>query len=352
MGFWQAALGCMEKERQEINMKNNFWKNKRVIITGANGFLASNLTVRLLKLSAKVVGIIKEEIPASFLILELKKNKYPNLTIVKNDIVNYGFIRKLFLKYKPDFCFHLAAQAIVGKANKSPIPTFETNIEGTWNILDAIRDVSCKTAIVVASSDKAYGEHKKLPYTEEGALQALHPYDASKACADMLTRTYTHTFGLNTAVTRCANIYGPGDLNFSRIIPDTIRSIVLNKDPIIRSDGTPLRDYIYVDDVVSAYLCLASALSLKPQKIKGKAFNFGTGKPISVIKLVNLLIKISGKPQLRPEVMLKTKIKGEIDKQYLSSIKARKVLGWKPQNSLCSGLDKTFKWYVAYLGGK
>ncbi|MFA5145042.1 MAG: GDP-mannose 4,6-dehydratase [Candidatus Omnitrophota bacterium] len=333
-------------------MRDKFWKGKKIIITGANGFLASHVTVRLLESSARVLGIIKEKIPASFLNSKLKENKHSNLSLIKNDIVDYRFIKGIFIKYRPDICFHLAAQAIVGQANKSPIPTFKTNIEGTWNILDAVREFSPKTVVVVASSDKAYGEHKQLPYAEGAALQALHPYDASKACADILTRVYAHTYNLAAAVTRCGNIYGPGDLNFSRIIPDTIRSIVSNNDPVIRSDGTPLRDYVYIDDVVDAYLCLAKALYLRQKDIRGQAFNFGTGKPVSVLKLVNLLIDISGNKRLKPDILLKAKIKGEIDKQYLSSLKARKVLGWKPRYSLIEGLKKTFEWYKDYSKGE
>lgn len=327
----------------------NFWKGKKVAITGANGFLASHLTVTLLEKGAQVIGIIKEEIPASFLALKLKEKNYRNLNIVKGSIVNFRFVQRIFKLHKPDICFHVAAQAIVNKANKSPMSTFKTNIEGTWNILEAARLYSGHTRIVVASSDKAYGEHKKLPYIEEASLKALHPYDASKACADILTRTYAHTYDLATVITRCVNIYGPGDINFSRIIPDTIRATLNNTDPVIRSDGTPLRDYIYIDDVVRAYLCLAQALYLNKNKVKGEAFNFGAGKPISVLKLVHLILKLCGKNNLKPKILSKHKIKGEIDKQYLSSRKANRVLGWRCRHSLGEGLDKTLSWYRAHL---
>jgi len=326
-------------------MKNNFWKGKKIIITGANGFLASHLTIRLLELSAKVTGIIKETILDSFLSFKLKEGVYPDLTIIKNDITNYTLMGRIFSSSKPDICFHLAAQAIVGHANKSPIPTFKTNIEGTWNILEAIREFSPRTVCVVASSDKAYGEHKRLPYSEGAALQALHPYDASKACTDILARTYAYTYSLSVAVSRCGNIYGAGDINFSRIIPDTVKAIIFNKKPVIRSDGTPLRDYIHVDDVVSAYLCLAKALYLGRRNVNGEAFNFGTGKPISVLRLVRLMLRISGRLDLQPRIMLKGKIKGEIDKQYLSSKKANKILKWKPQYTLEEGLRRTIPWY-------
>lgn len=328
---------------------DNFWRGKTVIITGANGFLASHVTISLLENKAKVIGLVKEKIPFSFLNLTLKHKKYKNIKIIKGNIANFPFLKRIFKYYKPDVCFHLAAQAIVNKANKSPIPTFRTNIEGTWNILESVRQYSAQTKIIVASSDKAYGEHKKLPYTEDAALQALHPYDASKACTDILTRTYAYTYNLAAAITRCSNIYGPGDLNFSRVIPDTIRSVLKNTDPVIRSDGTPLRDYVYIDDVVDAYLCLARALYLNKNRVKGQAFNFGTGKPISVLKLVRLILKLSGKNNLAPKILAKHKIKGEIDKQYLSSKRASRILGWRYRYSLADGLQKTYHWYKTYL---
>lgn len=326
---------------------NNFWKTKRVLITGANGFLGSHLSIELLKRDVMVIGIIKETPKVSFLDIALKEVNNPKIKIIKSDIVSFNSMLKLFRKYKPDICFHVAAQPIVGIANKSPLPTLETNIKGTWNILEVARICNTK-AVVVASSDKAYGEHKKLPYKEEAALQALHPYDASKACADILARCYSHTYGLNTTVTRCANIYGPGDFNLSRIIPDTMHSVILNKNPIIRSDGSPLRDYIFINDVVDAYLVLAKKLYNKSIKT-GEAFNFGTGKPISVLSLVHKILMITKKHNLRPKILIKGKIKGEIDRQYLSSQKANRLLGWKCRYSLDGGLKLTFAWHAKYL---
>lgn len=326
---------------------DSFWKDKRVLIIGANGFLGSNLSIRLLKEDAQVIGIIKENTQHCFLTTTLKEVKFSGIKIIKSDIVNFKAMLRIFTKYKPDVCLHVAAQPIVGIANKSPLPTLETNIKGTWNILEAARICGTK-AVVVASSDKAYGEHKRLPYTEDAALLALHPYDASKACADILTRVYAHTYGLTTAVTRCANIYGPGDFNFSRIIPDTIRSVILNKNPIIRSDGTPLRDYIYIDDIVDAYLLLTK--NLYTGKVKaGEAFNFGSGRPVSVLSLVNKILEIAKKRNLRPKILSQAKIKGEIDRQYLSSLKANKILNWRCRYSLDDGLEITFAWYVRYL---
>jgi len=325
----------------------NFWKGKRVLITGANGFLGSHLSVRLLQEGATVIGIIKVDPKVSYLKIGLKEMRKPKIKIIKSDIVNFKSMLRIFTKQRPDVCFHVAAQPIVGIANRSPLNTFGVNIKGTWNILEVAR-LSNTKAVVVASSDKAYGEHKKLPYKEDAALQALHPYDSSKACADILTRVYAYTYGLNTAVTRCANIYGPGDLNFSRIVPDTMRLAIINKNPIIRSDGTPLRDYVYIDDIVDGYLLLAKRL-FNRQINTGEAYNLGTGKPVSVLSLVEKILWIAKRRHLRPQVLSKRKIKGEIDRQYLSSSKARNSLGWKPHYSLEKGLVNTFAWYANYL---
>ncbi len=326
---------------------NNFWRDKKVIVTGANGFLGSHLTIALLKKGSKVTGVIKVSPKYTYLNTALKELSNPKLKIIKSDIVNLKAVRKIFKAFKPDICLHVAAQPIVGLANKTPLPTFEANIKGTWNMLEVTRELKVK-ALVVASTDKAYGEHKKLPYTEEAALLALHPYDSSKACADILARCYAHTYGLNAAVTRCANIFGPGDLNFSRIIPDTIRSAILSNHPIIRSDGTPLRDYVYIDDIVNGYLLLSEYL-YKGKVKAGEVFNFGSGKPIAVLDLVKKILLIAGKNDLSPVIMSKKKIKGEIDRQYLSSRKAKRLLNWRTRYSLEGGLKQAIAWYANNL---
>jgi len=323
-----------------------FWKNKRVLITGANGFLGSHLSLRLIKEGSIVVGIIKEDIRPCFLLIS-KSEDYTKrkMKIIKINIAKFNKVIKIFKDYTFDICFHIAAQPIVGIANNSPVATFETNIKGTWNILEAARLFTTK-AIVVASSDKAYGEHKKLPYKEDASLLALHPYDASKACADILARVYAHTYGLNTAVTRCANIYGPGDFNFSRIIPDTIRSVILGKNPVIRSDGTPLRDYIYIDDVIEAYLILARKL-YQQQIPEGEAFNFGTGKPISVNSLFKVIARLCSRPEAVAKVL--GAARNEIDRQFLAIDKAKTMLHWVPCYTLEEGLECTIVWYKEYL---
>lgn len=319
------------------------WNNCNVFVTGANGFVGSWLTKALVKRGAKVIILIRDEIPGSSLSYTGIYNKLGG--IVKGTLTDYKTVERVFNEYEIDTCFHLAAQAIVSAANRSPLSTFESNIKGTWNILEAARNAQTLERLIVASSDKAYGEHDKLPYTEEFCLHALHPYDASKACADILTRSYFNTYNLPVVVIRCANIYGGGDLNFSRIIPDTIRSVLASKDPVIRSDGTPVRDYIYIEDVVDAYLSLAEKL----EKVNGEAFNFGTNLPISVLDLVNNMIKISGKTYLKPIIKGKGKTKGEIDRQYLSCEKALKILGWKPKYDLNKGLRETIEWYRKYF---
>jgi len=325
-------------------MQKKFWKGKTVFVTGANGFVGSWLVKTLVEFDTRVIVLIKDKISGSLL---YDKTVFPRLyKVVKGSLTDYARLEKIFKQNKIDVCFHLAAQAIVGKANRSPVPTFRSNIMGTWNLLEAARIHNVPRA-VVASSDKAYGEHAKLPYHENFSLQALHPYDASKACTDILARTYAHTYGLNVAVTRCANIYGPGDMNFSRIIPDTIQAVLKNENPIIRSDGTPVRDYIYIKDVVNAYLTLAEKVH-KPA-VSGQAFNFGTGGHISVLNLVNKILRLTQKSYLKPEILSKTKIKGEIDKQYLSICKAKRLLGWKPHYTLDAGLKETFEWYGNYF---
>lgn len=320
------------------------WKGRNVLITGAAGFVGSWISKSLLEDGANVVAFLKED--ASDILLRYS-GVYPKLkAVIKGDITNFDLIKKTFVDFDIDTCFHLAAQAIVGIANESPIPTFETNIKGTWNILEAARTIESVKRVVVASSDKAYGEPIKVPITEEHPLLASYPYDASKACADILSRVYSKTYGLPVGVTRCCNIYGGGDLNFSRIIPDSIRSIILNKNPVIRSDGTPVRDFIFVMDAVSGYLTLAE--NLERDEIKGEAFNFGSNSHITVLDLVNKIIEISGK-NLKPEIIGKSKPKAEIDVQYLSSEKAEKLLSWKPEVILDEGLKEAILWYSNFF---
>jgi CDP-glucose 4,6-dehydratase len=320
------------------------WEGKNVLVTGATGFVGSWLTKSLVEKKANVIALIRDHVPDSPLIYTGTYSKLKS--VVEGDIIDYGTVNRVFNEYDINICFHLAAQTIVGAANRSPLPTFETNIKGTWNILEVALKTKTLERIIIASTDKIYGEPVKLPITEDHPLSATYPYDASKACIEILTRTYFKTYGLPVGITRCCNIYGGGDLNFSRIIPDAIRSIVFNKNPIIRSDGTPVRDFIYITDVVNAYLTLAENLDKK--NVKGEAFNFGSNSPIKILDLVNKIIKVSGK-NLKPVIKGEGKPKGEISEQYLSSEKARKILKWEPKIPLEIGMKKTINWYENFF---
>lgn len=318
------------------------WKNKNVFITGGDGFIGGCLAKKLKEEGAKVVILVRDiKTEATYKALKIENE----VVQVVGDLSDYQLMLRVLNDYRIDSCFHLGAQALVQLANSGPISTFESNIKGTWNILEACRNSGKIERIVVASSDKAYGVQKKLPYTEESPLLGLYPYDASKACTDILARSYALSYKLPIAVTRNANTYGGGDLNFSRIIPDAIRCVLGDKDFIIRSDGTSERDYMYIDDAVVSYLTLAAKVS--DNNVRGEAFNFGTNRPISAILLFNLIAKLCGKPKLKPKIM--NEAKNEIGCQYLASTKAHKILDWSPKYTLEEGLARTIFWYKQYL---
>lgn len=317
------------------------WKNISVLVTGADGFIGSWIAKELSGKGADVFTIVRDIKKQSNLdILGLRDD----VSIIHGDLVDFNVCSRVMKEYEIGICFHIAAQAIVGTANLSPLSTFESNIKGTWNILEAARLSKFIKSIIVASSDKAYGVQKRLPYTEESPLLGYYPYDASKACADILARCYFKSYGLAIAVTRNANTYGGADLNFSRLVPDTIRSLLTNKQPIIRSDGTPERDYLYIKDAVNAYLTLAENLHRKD--VQGHAFNFGTGKPISVLELYNKIVRLMGK-KIKPKIL--GEARNEIDKQYLSIEKAKKVLKWQPMYNIDEGLKETIDWYRKFF---
>ena len=324
-------------------MNKNFWKDKKILITGFEGFLGSNLTQELLKTKAKVIGLDikifrKETILCS--------RDYKKMVVYKGSVANYKLLQSILRKHSINVIFHLAAEAIVSRSQENPRKAFESNIMGTWEVLEVARQQRNMEAIVVASSDKAYGSHKKLPYHEDAPLIANHPYDVSKSCADLIANTYFHTYDLPVAITRCGNIYGPGDFNFSRLIPDAIRSLALNKKLEIRSDGKFVRDYVYIDDIVAGYIRIAELLTRC--KLFGEVFNLSDEKPTTVIKLLKQIDEsYPGENKLNYKIMNTAKY--EIKKQYLSSVKARRILGWKPSYSLREGLRKTGKWYVEYF---
>lgn len=318
------------------------WKNRAVLVTGGNGFIGSRLVNRLVQKEASVVVLVRD----------LKKNAVydyfnlgPRVVQVQGDLIDYCVLERVLNEYSISCCFHLAAQALVQKANSKPLSTFESNIQGTWTLLEACRNAKAIDRVIVASSDKAYGVQDKLPYTEESPLHAVYPYDVSKAAADMLSKSYAVSYGLPLAITRNANTYGGGDLNFSRIIPDAIRSILQGVEFVIRSDGTPERDYMYVEDAVDGYLTLAEEMGR--EDVRGEVFNFGTGEPVSVVDLFSKIAGLCGKPDMRPRVL--GQARNEIDRQYLATGKAREILGWEPKYTIDEGLKETIAWYENYF---
>lgn len=325
-------------------MKKKFWQNKKVLITGHEGFLGSNLTRQLLARGAKIVGLdIKVDRKETI----FTQDEYRQFITIKGSVTDFSLVKKIIAQYKIETVFHIAAEAIVGRSLKDPLNTFQANIEGTWNILEACRQLGTAEAIVVASSDKAYGSHKILPYKEDAPLIGNHPYDVSKSCADLIVYTYYHTYNLPVAVTRCGNIYGPGDFNYSRIIPDAMRCLHYGRTLLIRSDGKFTRDYVYVDDIVNGYILLAE--KLKKLKLAGEAFNISDENPISVLKLLAQINKLSGK---KLDYKILNQAKYEIRDQYLASGKVRRVLGWKPEYTLGQGLERTVNWYAQYYKNK
>jgi CDP-glucose 4,6-dehydratase len=321
-------------------MNRSFWKNKAVLITGFEGFLGSNLTKALVYSGAKIVGL---DIKVGRKETVLTSDDYQRITVIKGSVTNYKLLENILTRKKINVVFHLAAEPIIGRCHSNPLRTFSANIKGTWNLLEACRNAKTVKSIVVASSDKAYGSHKKLPYTEDTPLAGNHPYDVSKSCADLIAHTYFRSYGLPVAVTRCGNIYGPGDFNFSRIIPDAIRCIGKNGTLLIRSDGRFVRDYVYVDDIVDGYILLAE--KLETLELGGDAFNFGSQSPLTVLKLLKKISRLSLKYGRLDYKVLNT-AKYEIEQQYLSSAKARKVIGWSPKHTLNQGLQKTIEWYL------
>ncbi|MGC9504493.1 GDP-mannose 4,6-dehydratase [Baaleninema sp.] len=326
-------------------MVNNFWQDRSVFVTGCTGLLGSWMTQELVSRGANVVGLVRDWVPQSRLFSEGLSQK---ITTVYGCLEDLSVLERTINEHEIDTVFHLAAQTIVGVANREPLGTFEANIKGTWNLLEACRRVGVVSRIVVASSDKAYGDQEELPYDETTPLQGEHPYDVSKSCADLISRTYYVSYGLPVCVTRCGNFYGGGDLNFNRIVPDTIRSTLRDKPLQIRSDGTFIRDYFYVKDGVLAYLHLAEQMERK--EIWGEAFNFSNELQIPVIDLVRKILKLMGKPHLEPIIL--NQAKNEIKHQYLSAEKARKLLDWSPKYTLDEALLETIDWYSHFLEEK
>lgn len=325
-----------------LGMTSNFWQDRRTLVTGACGLLGSWTVERLLGLGADVVCILRDWVPQSELV---RANAIERVNVVRGDVCDQQLVERTLGEYEVETVFHLAAQTIVGIANRNPVSTFESNIQGTWSLLEACRRSPLVKQIVVASSDKAYGDHKTLPYDEETPFESRHPYDVSKSCADLIAQSYAHTFDLPVAITRCGNFYGGGDLNWNRLVPGTIRSIIRKQRPIIRSDGNYVRDYLYVEDGVAANLLLAERMERQPE-LRGQAFNFSNESQVTVSELVSKILSAM-KSDLRPDI--RNEANNEIREQYLSAAKAKKVLGWSPQFDLDSGLVKTIDWYRKFL---
>lgn len=317
-------------------MSVEFWNDRNVFVTGCTGLLGSWLTKKLVESGANVIGLIRDLVPKSNLNWSGFDDK---IVTVRGEIEDYFILERVLNEYEIDTVFHLAAQTIVTIANRNPISTFNANIKGTWNLLEATRRSPLLERMVVASSDKAYGSQLNLPYDEKTPLEGKHPYDVSKSCADLLCGSYHETYGLPVCVTRCGNFYGGGDLNFNRIVPGTIRSVLENNRPIIRSDGKMVRDYFYIEDGAEAYMLLAEKMT---KKIHGEAFNFSNEDPMTVLEIVNEILKAMSS-DLKP--IIRNESSNEIEKQYLSALKAHEILGWNSRYSMEEGLEKTIKWY-------
>jgi CDP-glucose 4,6-dehydratase len=327
------------------SLNQSFWKNRPVLITGATGLLGSWLVRRLLESEADVVSFVRDWVPQSEAV---RSGVLEQVKVIRGDVRDQACMERVLGEYEIDTVFHLAAQTIVPIANRNPISTFESNIQGTWILLEACRRSPVVKQIVLASSDKAYGNHAQLPYHEEIALQGRHPYDVSKSCADLIAQSYAISYGLPVAITRCGNFFGGGDLNWNRIVPGTIRSVFSGQSPVIRSDGSFVRDYLYVEDGVAAYMLLAEKLAEDP-RLRGKAFNFSNELQITALDLVRRILDLMGS-KLVPDV--RNEAQNEIRNQYLSAAKARAELGWKPQFDLEDGLRKTIDWYGAFFNGQ
>ncbi len=320
-----------------------FWADRPTFVTGATGLIGGWLVQRLLAAGAEVVCLVRDWVPQSELV---RRRLVEQVRVVRGEVRDQALLERAMGEYEINTVIHLAAQTIVTIANRNPVSTFETNIGGTWALLEACRRTPTVKQVVVASSDKAYGDQKILPYDEETPLQGRHPYDVSKSCADLLSQAYAVTYNLPVGITRCGNFYGGGDLNWNRIVPGTIRSILRGQQPIIRSDGRFIRDYFYVEDGAAAYMLLAEQLCKNPN-LSGQAFNFSTETKVTVLELVEQICSLMGS-DLKPDI--RNEASHEILHQYLNATKARILLGWQPLFTLEEGLERTIAWYKDFLG--
>ena len=326
-----------------MNVVNKeFWRDRPTLVTGATGLVGGWLVKSLVASGADVVCLVRDWIPDCELV---RSGHLDKVKIVRGDICDQAMMERALGEYEIDTVIHLAAQTIVGIANRNPVSTFEANIAGTWRLLEACRRSPKVKQIVIASSDKAYGDQDILPYDETTPLQGQHPYDVSKSCADLISTTYANSYDLPVTITRCGNFYGGGDLNWNRIVPGTIRSILRGQAPVIRSDGSFVRDYFYVEDGAAAYMLLAEKLAQNPE-LRGEAFNFSNELQVTVLELTHKILEQMGS-DLKPDV--RNEASNEIKHQYLSAAKAKRMLDWEPLYTLDSALQQTIRWYTDFL---
>lgn len=327
---------------ETVGLNHNFWLDRPTFVTGGTGLVGSWLVKRLILAGADVVCLVRDWVPQSELV---RAGMIEKVKVVRGDIRDREMLERTLGEYEIDTVIHLAAQTIVTIANRNPISTFETNIAGTWILLEAARRSPKVKQLVMASSDKAYGDQEILPYDENTPLQGQHPYDVSKSAADLIASTYAKSYGLPVAITRCGNFYGGGDLNWNRIIPGTIRSILRGQRPIIRSDGQYIRDYFYVEDGAAAYMLLAEKLAANPN-LKGESFNFSNEIQVTVLEIVSKILRLMNS-DLEPQVL--NEASNEIRHQYLSAEKARRILNWHPLFNLDQALSSTIDWYKEFF---
>jgi len=322
---------------------SDFWRDRPTFVTGGTGLVGSWLVRRLVEAGAQVVCLVRDWVPQSELV---RTGALARVTTVRGDVRDQATLERALGEYEIDTVIHLAAQTIVGIANRNPVSTFEANVQGTWAVLEACRRSPAVRQVVFASSDKAYGDCETLPYDESTPLVGRHPYDVSKSCADLIAQSYATTYGLPVTITRCGNFYGGGDLNWNRLVPGTIRSVMRGQRPVIRSDGTYIRDYFYVEDGAHVYMLLAEKMAADPSSLAGHAFNFSNEIQVPVRDLVQRILTAMGS-DLEPEI--RDEARHEIRHQYLSAAKAREMLGWKPLFTLDEGLERTVRWYADFL---
>ena len=343
MAEWRGAVEGVVSPAAPQAHRAPFWAARPTLVTGATGLVGGWLVKRLIEAGAEVVCLVRDWVPRSQLVTG---GLLDRATVVRGDCTDQALLERALGEYEIRSVFHLAAQTIVGIANRNPVSTFETNIAGTWALLEACRRSPLVGEIVVASSDKAYGEHERLPYDEEAPLRGRHPYDVSKSCADLIAQSYAATYDLPVVISRFGNLYGGGDLNWNRIVPGTIRSVERGERPIVRSDGQFVRDYFYVEDGAAAYALLAERLAAD-RSLAGHAFNFSNETQVTVLELVARLLRAMGS-DLQPDV--RNEATHEIRRQYLSAAKARRMLAWQPEFTLDEGLRRTVAWYRDFLG--